>query len=573
MVKSAFALLVFYGIIILVFECELENYVMNKKIPWDEYPRRQMKRKSYYNLNGLWKLDGKGIVVPYPPQSKLSEYKGEVLDEMVYEKTFNLPSGFDAGRILLHFGAVDQIATVWINGKKIGEHIGGYLPFYFDITDAINANEENVLKVEVKDSLDTDLPYGKQTKKSGGMWYTPVSGIWQTVWLEKVPEKYIESVKVDVGLDKVKIFVEGNEAVTEFKVNVKLPDGNILSRKIDGFEGIVDIENPVNWTPENPYLYEMTVEAFDDVVETYFALRTISVAEINGVNRVCLNDKPIFFHGVLDQGYFYDGIFTPQDAKEYDKDIMRMKELGINMLRKHIKIEPEYFYYACDKLGMLVMQDMVNTGEYSFVKDTALPTIGFKKKNDVKKKVTKAMENFVVHTKETLEKLYNHPSIVAYTIFNEGWGQFNSDEMYDLVKSLDGSRLVDSTSGWYSQKKNDFDSEHIYFKIKDLEPEDRPLFVTECGGYKMLKEGHFYGRKEYGYGTCKDEKVLMERIEEMYEKMIIPGIKKGACGCIYTQLSDVEDEINGLYTYDRAVCKVDKERMNIIAKKLEEELW
>lgn len=573
LVKSAFALFVFYGIIILVFECELENYVMNKKIPWDEYPRPQMKRKSYYNLNGLWKLDGRDIVVPYPPQSKLSEYKGEVLDEMVYEKTFNLPSGFDDSRILLHFGAVDQIATVWINGKKIGEHIGGYLPFYFDITDAINANEENVLKVEVKDSLDTDLPYGKQTKKPGGMWYTPVSGIWQTVWLECVPENYIKNVKLDVNIGTVKIKVEGNEKVSNFKASINLGNGDLYVVQVNGDETVIELENPINWTPENPYLYNMTIEAFDDSVETYFALRTISVIEINGVKRVCLNNKPIFLHGVLDQGYFYDGIFTPENSREYDRDIMRMKELGFNMLRKHIKIEPDYFYYACDKMGMLVMQDMVNTGTYSFLKDTALPTIGFKNKNDIKKNVTKAMENFIWHTQETMEKLHNHPSIVAYTIFNEGWGQFNSDEMYDLVKSLDGSRLVDSTSGWYAQKKNDFDSEHIYFKIKDLEPEDRPLFVTECGGYKMLKEGYFYGRKEYGYGACKDENVLMERIEEMYEKMIIPGIKKGACGCIYTQLSDVEDEINGLYTYDRRVCKVDKERMKKITKKLEEELW
>lgn len=573
MVKSTFALFVFCGIIILVFECELENDVMDKKIPWDEYPRPQMKRNSFYNLNGVWKLDGKDILVPYPPQSKLSEYKVEVSDYMVYETNFVLPADFNGGRILLHFGAVDQIAIVWVNGKKIGEHMGGYLPFYFDVTDAIDLNTENVLKVEVEDTLDKDLPYGKQTKKSGGMWYTPVSGIWQTVWLENLPEKYIENIKMDVELDKVKILVEGNTDVTEFKVNVKLPDGSILSRKINGSFGVIDIENPINWTPENPYLYEMTVETFDDIVETYFALRTISITEIDGIKRVCLNSKPIFFHGVLDQGYFCDGIFTPQNADEYDRDIVRMKELGINMLRKHIKIEPEYFYYACDKLGMLVMQDMVNTGEYSFIKDTALPTVGFKKKSDVKKKATKAMENFVNHTKETVKKLYNHPSIVAYTIFNEGWGQFNSDEMYDLVKEIDNSRLIDSTSGWYAQQKNDFDSEHIYFKVKELKPKERPLFVTECGGYKMLKEGHFFGRKEYGYGTCKDEDVLMECIEEMYEKMIIPGIKKGACGCIYTQLSDVEDEINGLYTYDREVCKVDKERMNKIAKKLEAELW
>ena len=243
------------------------------------------------------------------------------------------------------------------------------------------------------------------------------------------------------------------------------------------------------------------------------------------------------------------------------------------MLRKHIKIEPEYFYYACDKLGMLVMQDMVNNGEYSFIRDTALPTVGFKKKNDRKSKVDeRTKEVFKHHTRGTVEHLYNHPSIVSYTIFNEGWGQFDSDDMYDLVKALDGTRLVDSTSGWFAQNKNDFDSEHIYFRLKKLKVKERPLFITECGGYKYLVKGHFFGKKEYGYGSCKDSAELTSRIKTMYEKMIIPYIKDGVCGCIYTQLSDVEGEINGLYTYDRAVCKVDKEVMREIAEKIDVEI-
>ena len=559
---------------------------------WSKYPRPQMKRESFCSLNGVWQLNGSDIIIPYPPQSKLSEYKGEIGDTLIYERTFTVPADFTKERILLHFGAIDQKASVWVNNKMVGSHEGGYLPFYFDITDAVRKNDENTLRVEATDTLDTDYPYGKQTKKPGGMWYKPVSGIWQTVWLENVPQNYIENVKLDVSLDSVKIRVNvaGNiEENVGFKAvlpsesankkagqNVCGADGGEVCEfkvyEFSDYEGEIVISNPIHWTPDNPHLYNLIIETGEDRVETYFALRTIDIQEIDGVKRVCLNGKPIFMHGVLDQGYFADGIYTPQSEKEYDRDILRMKELGFNMLRKHIKVEPEYFYYACDKFGMLVMQDMVNTGKYSFIKDTALPTIGFKKKSDEVKKLTGAMINFKEHMKETIEKLYNHPCIVAYTIFNEGWGQFNSDEMYDYAKMLDNTRLIDSTSGWFAQKKNDFDSQHIYFKTIELKPKDRPMFVTECGGYKLMNKEHFAGTKEYGYGTCKDEADLTGRIEEMYEKMIIPGIEKGVCGCIYTQLSDVEDEINGLYTYDREVCKVDVEAMRAVADKIAEKI-
>ena len=244
-----------------------------------------------------------------------------------------------------------------------------------------------------------------------------------------------------------------------------------------------------------------------------------------------------------------------------------MKELGFNLLRKHIKVEPDYFYYTCDRLGMLVMQDMVNNGPYSFLFDTALPTIGMKKRKDTKGGIQgKRKEFFIRHSKETIAHLYNHPSIVAYTIFNEGWGQFQSDALYDMVKEWDVTRLVESTSGWFAQKKNDFDSEHIYFRVIPLSPGKRPLFVSECGGYTMSVKEHMYSRyASYGYGTCENEEALTEQIAYMYENMILPFIKDGVCGCIYTQLSDVEDEINGLYTYDRRVCKVNKDKMRKLA--------
>lgn len=588
-----------------------EQLLKEKSLPWQQYPRPQMKRNNYQMLNGVWTLNGEDVLIPFPPQSMLSGYQKEVPDILIYKKKFEIAKELiQNGRILLHFGAVDQIAKVWINDIFIGKHEGGYLPFYFDITDALTAGE-NILKVEAVDTLSYEYPYGKQKKKRGGMWYTPVSGIWQSVWLERVPYKYIEKVKLTPDLHGVNVEVtlrdakisEEKTAVWEktgdtqadalpdrenVKILLTLHNGQIIEKSFDTLKGRINLSSivlndgsvyqPKHWTPEEPYLYRMTIQTEEDSVETYFALRTITIEEVHDTKieekackkRVCLNGKPIFLHGVLDQGYFPDGIYLPATEAEYEKDILRMKELGINMLRKHIKVEPEAFYYACDKLGMLVMQDMVNSGPYSFFFDTALPTIGLKKRPDTIGKIRgKRKEFFIKHSKETIEHLYNHPSIIAYTIFNEGWGQFQSDELYDMVKEWDGSRLIDSTSGWFAQKKNDFDSEHIYFKVIPLQVKKRPLFVSECGGYSMVVEGHHYSKdKEYGYGACKSTEELTDKILYMYENMIRPFIKDGLCGCVYTQLSDVEDEVNGLYTYDRKVCKVDKARMRDLADKM-----
>ena len=543
------------------------------KIPWGSYPRPQMKREKYKILNGIWKCNGRDILVPFPPQSELSGYEGPVEEVLVYETSFVVPEDFTKERILLHFGAVDQIGEVWLNEQFLGKHEGGYLPFTFDITEAVLRKGENHLRVKATDTLDLKYPYGKQCKKRGGMWYTPVSGIWQTVWMENVPNQYIEKIKIIPDLTGIDM-----EVLTSGKVDImaeiSLPDGSIFSCQIENSRARIEIDNPIQWDVENPYLYEMKLRMGEDLVETYFALRTIGVEKKEGINRVCLNGKPVFLHGVLDQGYFQDGIFLPKEEEEYERDVLRMKELGFNMLRKHIKVEPEAFYYACDKLGMLVVQDMVNSGSYSWTFDTALPTIGFKKRKDTKGNMDVEREQiFKEHMKGILEHLHNHPSIIVYTIFNEGWGQFHSDAMYELAKSWDGTRLFNTTSGWFAQKKNDFDSEHIYFKVIDLKVKERPLFVSECGGYALPVDGHLFNPdNEYGYGKCKDSEDLTERIVSMYHKMLLPAIKKGACGCVYTQLSDVEDEVNGLYTYDRQVCKVIKDKMQQVAKELYEEL-
>ena len=550
--------------------------------PWDCYPRPQLQRSSFYCLNGTWDFAVSNeetiptvypqtIRVPFTPESLLSGIH-RTIDRhcyVFYRRTFALPDNFVRERVLLHFGAVDQIATIFINGCEVGHHVGGYEPFCVDITDVLET--ENTVVVRVKDELDTHiLPYGKQCRKRGGMWYTPVTGIWQTVWVESVPHDYIRSLRIDTSPESVQITVDG---VSTGTVVIDTPHGKITAPL---FRGIcrVALPKPRQWSPEDPYLYTFTVTADEDTISSYFAMRTLSVQTVNGVKRLCLNGKPYFFHALLDQGYFSDGLFLPATPKGYEQDILLAKSCGFNTLRKHIKVEPERFYYDCDRLGMVVFQDMINNGHYSFFRDTALPTIGWKRRND--KRMHRHLltrQAFLDGMKQTVQHLHNHPCVCYWTIFNEGWGQFDSAAVYQTVSEMDRTRFIDTASGWFVGAPSQVESLHVYFKPVVLPVSEKPIVLSEFGGYSYKPEKHVFNvDKTYGYRFFKDRSVFQEALERLYETEIIPAVKRGLCAAVYTQLSDVEDETNGLISYDRKVLKVDTQKMLSIAERLQEEL-
>ena len=538
------------------------------------YPRPLLRRESFLCLNGPWQVNGQTVQVPYPPQSPLSGWQGEVPETLHYSRAFTLPEGFvpQGFHVRLHFGAADQVAQVFVNDRPAVQHEGGYLPFFADIT-ALLRPGENTLKVEIMDALMKRYPYGKQKKEPGGMWYTPVSGLWQTVWLEAVPPHPVESIRVTPTLTSVSIRVETEAPFCRAVIHA--PEGDISAVLNAGRETEIVLPRPRLWSPEDPFLYPMTVETAEEKVESRFALRTVGIREVNGRRWICLNDRPVFLHGVLDQGYFPEGVFLPETPEGYLKDIRAMKALGFNLLRKHIKVEPEVFYDLCDREGMLVLQDMVNSGGYSYFFDTVLPTIGLKKRPDAlfTGGDRERKDFFMRHCLDTQRHLYNYPCVIGYTIFNEGWGQFESDRVYRALKPADPTRFYDSTSGWFAQKESDVDSEHIYFRNKVLKGRSRPLLLSECGGYRCHIEGHHLQvGKSWGYSKPCTPEQLTKALRELYEEMVLPSIPNGLCGCVVTQVSDVEGELNGLYTYNREVCKPDKAALLSLADRLQEAL-
>ena len=544
-------------------------------IPHNYYPRKTLVRDSFISLNGEWDFAysetpvseyNEKITVPFPPESKLSgiERTHKKSEKLYYRKYFKVPDGFIKNRLILRFGACDQIASVSLNGTHLGTHEGGYTPFSFDITDFISEGE-NELTVVAEDELLKKYPYGKQKEKRGGMWYTPVSGIWQTVWLESLPERPIESLKITTNMKEARISVK-TEAES---LTLTLLDCNEMFTSTSG-EFLISPKNPKLWTPDTPYLYRFRLESETDSIESYFALREIGTVKENNVTRLSLNGKAYLFNGLLDQGYYQDGIYLPESIDGYINDIKGAKELGFNTLRKHIKLEPEVFYSLCDELGMVVFQDMINNSDYSFFRDTALPTVFMKRFPDRLLHRNKEERRIFIDTmREVIEILYNHPSVLYYTIFNEGWGQFSADEVYTLAKSLDETRIFDATSGWFQRSKSDVDSHHIYFKkLKAKINPDLPCVISEFGGYSYRCEGHLFGDGNYGYRTFKNQKDFEDAFVSLYENEVLPLVDRGVSVLVYTQISDVEDETNGLFTYDREICKLNRELCAKTMKKL-----
>lgn len=542
---------------------------IDKNCPLAEYPRPQFVRNSYINLNGSWKCEFSksselpsdfktDITVPFSPETPVSGV-GRVLEPteyLHYEKRFNIPSDFNKGRVFIHFGAVDQIADVYLNGVHIGSHSGGYTPFSFEITDNTK-DGENRLNVTVRDFSDTkQYSRGKQKFNRGGIWYSPQSGIWQTVWLESTPKEYLHSVKITPDFDNEQVRFDF-EADAEVLVSVY--DGDMLIAETA--EKVVRIPNFKPWSPESPFLYNVVFSCGKDRVRSYFGMRKFSVGkDEKGMPRLFLNNKPYFHNGLLDQGYYPDGFLTPPSNEAMEYDVKTVKKMGFNMLRKHIKIEPLLWYHYCDVNGILVWQDMVNGGGKYGLEVSVLPFIGVNL-DDTNYKTFKRTdasqrESYYKELREMLDALYNCPCIAAWVPFNEGWGQFDSAKAYKFIKEFDKTRVVDSTSGWHDRGVTDVISKHIYFTPIKVKAGAKPYVLSEFGGFSHRVNEHTFNNKMFGYKIYNSPESLAKAYKKTFEKVIIPQISKGLSATVYTQLTDVEDELNGLLTYDRKVVKI-----------------
>ena len=545
--------------------------------PLSEYPRPQFKRDSYICLNGIWEyairkeetipesFDGE-ILVPYSPEVEKSGVNKVVMpdDYLFYRLRYEIPKEFIKDKVILHFGAVDQIAEVFINGQFAIKHIGGFLPFSVDIKPFLKDNNVEIILRVVDTTNASYHSSGKQSLNPGGIWYKPQSGIYMPVWMESVSNDYIESLKITPDIDKKLVKISFKSANKSAKLHL---NGKIYDVEADK-ENVIEIDDMRLWSPENPYLYNFKITNDVDEVESYFAMRKVSLVK-NDKNQlvIALNNQPYFMKGVLDQGYYQDGLLTPNSDEDYINDIKLIKSLGFNVSRKHIKIESLRWYYHCDRLGLLVWQDFVNgCTKYDFWLNQVPLFVRYKisdhrykkffRENEEGKK--EAYQEFL----DTIDLLYNSPCIVLWTIFNEAWGQFDAKEIYEKLKQVDPTRLYDHASGWHDQGSSDVKSMHIYkWKVKvpsKRKIKNRAFVCSECGAYildKRLKEA----KKKEGfiYLLFNNKEDFQKEYERFIKEEIIPAKKNGMSAFIYTQASDVEEEMNGFVSYDRKEIKVD----------------
>ena len=538
---------------------------------FDEYPRPQMERAQWWDLCGPWQYAINGsdeppaawdgtIPVPFSPEAPASGVGRSVgpEDRLWYRRQADFSDA--PGRVLLHFGAVDQTARVWVNGTEAGAHAGGYTPFSLDITAALGPDRQAEILVLCRDGTDdSGMARGKQKTARGGIWYTPQSGIWQPVWAEAVPETYIKKLRIIPDYDGAAVTVEAE------------PAGAVVH--FGGADYLCPARVPVPdfqpWSPEEPKLYDFTVTLGQDEVKSYFAMRKFSVEG----GRLCLNGKPYFHNGVLDQGYNPEGLYTwPSDQAMID-DIRLAKALGFNTIRKHIKVEPLRWYHHCDRLGVLVWQDMPNGGGRRYdplVIQAPAVGIGGRMKDDRYGRFARAdaagREQFLRELDEMIDTLYNCPCIALWVPFNEGWGQFDAAKVREHVKTLDPTRTVDHASGWQDQGGGETQSLHVYFRPYRYRPdrEGRAVLLSEFGGYNLRVEGHTFNDRDFGYSRCRDAGELLEKLRKLYGEQIAPARERGLAAAIYTQLTDVEDELNGFVTYDRKAVKLPPEQVRAV---------
>ncbi|MEG1270845.1 MAG: glycoside hydrolase family 2 [Ruthenibacterium sp.] len=552
--------------------------------PLPEYPRPQLQRGAWQNLNGLWDYaitdsdvppgvwQGK-ILVPFAVESALSGVQKSVMpgQKLWYRCTFSMQNFDVQKQTILQFGAVDYACKIFINGKKAGAHSGGYTPFSINLSAYIQ-EKDNELLVCVTDRTDHGhRPRGKQSLQPKGIWYTAVTGIWQTVWVEQICENHIHALRITPSLTGITF-----EPICAGAGNVILEifDGDDIvyaATLMANSEESITFETPRLWTPETPFLYRIVATMthsgrMTDRVESYFGLRTFSLEpDAAGMPRICLNGKPYFQKGLLDQGYWPDGLYTAPTDEAMRSDIAFAKGLGFNLLRKHVKVEPARWYYHCDCMGILVWQDMPSTTYPGDFLAAVLPNLGATHVDDHDYKrfhceSETARNAFVAELRSMMDALYFVTSLCVWVPFNEGWGQFDAKKITGLVRSIDTTRLVDEASGWHDQGGGDLHSIHKYIlPIPAQEPEQRRAFVvSEYGGYSYPCTAHVWNeKKSFGYRMYHSKAALTKAYVQLHEKQVLPLLKKGLCAVVYTQLSDVEGEVNGLLTYDRKICKID----------------